>query len=75
MGQSIANTAMAKGAAMQPGINGFAQALGTSAGLASMSGMFSPGANVGKPGAQAINPTGLTGYSAGGSNFLVNAPR
>ena len=75
MGQSIANTEMAKGAAIQQGIDGFAQALGTSAGLASMSGMFSPGANVGKPGAQAINPTGLTGYSAGGSNFLVNAPR
>ena len=73
--QGMMQTELAKGQAMQSMMGGIGQMAGQMAGFSMMSNMFSPGANVAKPGAQAINPTGLTAVNSNGNNFLVNAPR
>ena len=74
MGQTMANTEMAKGQAWQQAIGGISQMAGMGMGLSMMSGMM--GANVAAPGtASAVNSTGLTAFNSNGTDFLVNKPR
>ena len=74
-GQAYANTTMAGSQSLQQGINGFSQALGSAAGLATMASMFGGGAT--KPAtAGAASMTGLTAFAdPSGNSYLVNKPR
>lgn len=75
-GQAYANTTMAGSQSLQQGINGFSQALGSAAGLATMMSMF--GGMGTKPtvaGGDSVGTTGLAQFKdPSGNMYLVNKP-